>query len=91
MRQWIHLSLIMMQLVLTLCMDVLEADAAPGVSAPSPFGLHPKVVRSIIRKVVGNSKTISFDIAEVNPTLDPDGRTVKLGAAFVNEAIMSFS
>jgi formiminoglutamase len=26
----------------------------------------------------------------VNPTLDPDGRTVKLGAAFVNEAIMGF-
>ncbi|QUW23187.1 formimidoylglutamase [Sporosarcina sp. Marseille-Q4063] len=77
-------------IILTLCMDVLEADAAPGVSAPSPFGLHPKVVRSIIRKVTSNSKTLSFDIAEVNPTLDPDGRTVKLGAAFVNEAIMSF-
>ena len=77
-------------IILTLCMDVLEASAAPGVSAPSPFGLDPKVVRSIIRKVVGNSKTLSFDIAEVNPTLDPDGRTVKLGAAFVNEAIMAF-
>jgi formiminoglutamase len=77
-------------IILTLCMDVLEADAAPGVSAPSPFGLHPKVVRSIIRKVTSNSKTLSFDVAEVNPTLDPDGRTVKLGAAFVNEAIMGF-
>lgn len=78
-------------IILTLCMDVLEADAAPGVSAPSPFGLHPKVVRSIIRKVTSNSKTLSFDIAEVNPSLDPDGRTVKLGAAFVNEAIMTFN
>ena len=39
-------------IILTLCMDVLEASAAPGVSAPSPFGLEPKVVRSIIRKVV---------------------------------------
>ena len=77
-------------IILTLCMDVLEASAAPGVSAPSPFGLNPKVVRSIIRKVVGNSKTLSFDIAEVNPTLDPDGRTVKLGANLVNEAIMAF-
>ena len=76
-------------IILTLCMDVLEASAAPGVSAPSPFGLEPKVVRSIIRKVTSNSKTLSFDIAEVNPTLDPDGRTVKLGAAFVNEAIMA--
>lgn len=77
--------------IVTLCMDVVDATAAPGVSAPSPFGLDPKVVRSMIRRAVGNSKTLSFDIAEVNPSLDPDGRTVKLGAAFVNEAVMGFS
>lgn len=76
--------------IVTLCMDVLDAAAAPGVSAPSPFGLAPQVVRSIIRQAAGNPKTLSFDIAEVNPSLDIDGRTVKLGAAFVNEAIMKF-
>lgn len=76
--------------IVTLCMDVVDAAAASGVSAPSPFGLDPKMVRSIVRKAVGNPKTISFDICEVNPSLDPDGRTVKLGAAFVNEAIMAF-
>lgn len=74
--------------IVTLCMDVVDAASAPGVSAPSSFGLDPKVVRSMIRRAVENSKTLSFDIAEVNPSLDPDGRTVKLGAAFVNEAIM---
>lgn len=77
--------------ILTLCMDVIDAAAAPGVSAPSPFGIDPKLVRAIIRQAVANTKTISFDIAEVNPSLDPDGRTVKLGAAFVNEAIMGFT
>lgn len=77
--------------IVTLCMDVVDAAAAPGVSAPSPFGLDPKVVRSIIRRAAGNSKTLSFDIAEVNPSLDLDGRTVKLGAAFVNEVIMKFA
>lgn len=77
--------------IITLCMDVVDAATAPGVSAPSPFGLDPKVVRSMIRRAVANAKTLSFDIAEVNPSLDPDGRTVKLGAAFVNEAIMKFS
>ena len=76
--------------IVTLCMDVVDAAAAPGVSAPSPFGLNPKVVREIIQHAVGNQKTLSFDIAEINPSLDPDGRTVKLGAAFVNEAIMAF-
>ena len=77
--------------IVTLCMDVVDAAAAPGVSAPSAFGLNPKVVRSIIRRAVTNTKTLSFDIAEVNPSLDPDGRTVKLGAAFVNEAIVGFA
>lgn len=77
-------------IIVTLCMDVVDAAAAPGVSAPSVFGLAPKMVRTIIRAAAGHSKALSFDIAEVNPSLDVDGRTIKLGAAFVNEAIIAF-
>ncbi|KAA0955767.1 formimidoylglutamase [Sporosarcina sp. ANT_H38] len=75
---------------LTLCTDVLNATFAPGVSAPSPFGLDPSVVRSIIRTVISHDKTLSFDISEVNPSLDENNRTVKLGAHLTNEAIASF-
>lgn len=78
-------------IIITLCMDVVDAAAAPGVSAPSVFGVAPKVVRTIIQAAAGHPKALSFDIAEVNPLLDHDGRTVKLGAAFVNEAIMAFA
>ncbi|KOS69792.1 formimidoylglutamase [Lysinibacillus contaminans] len=74
-------------ILLTLCMDVLNAAFAPGVSAPSPFGLDPSIVRSIIQKVTSHSNTHSFDICEVNPLLDENGRTVKLGAYFVYEAL----
>lgn len=74
-------------ILLTLCMDVLNAAFAPGVSAPSPFGLDPSIVRSIIQKVTSHPKTHSFDICEVNPSLDENGRTVKLGAYFVYEAL----
>ncbi|MFD1926781.1 formimidoylglutamase [Sporosarcina siberiensis] len=77
-------------IMLTLCTDVLNAAFAPGVSAPSPFGLDPKVVRAIIQTVASNKKTLSFDISEVNPILDENNRTVKLGAYLVNEAITSF-
>ena len=77
-------------LLLTLCMDVLNAAFAPGVSAPSPFGLEPKIVRSIIQKVTTHPHTHSFDICEVNPSLDENGRTVKLGAYFVYEALNNF-
>ncbi|WP_034300267.1 formimidoylglutamase [Bacillus cihuensis] len=74
----------------TLCTDVLNAAFAPGVSAPSPFGLTPMIVRSIIRTVASHEKTLSFDICEVNPAVDENGRTVKLGAYLINEAIMAF-
>src|SRR5690625_4788889 len=29
-------------IILTLCTDVIASSSAPGVSAPSPFGLDPK-------------------------------------------------
>nr|WP_180320060.1 formimidoylglutamase [Peribacillus loiseleuriae] len=74
----------------TLCTDVLNAAFAPGVSAPSPFGLTPMIVRTLIRTVASHKKTLSFDICEVNPSVDENGRTVKLGAYLVNEAIMAF-
>ncbi|MFF2755538.1 formimidoylglutamase [Psychrobacillus sp. NPDC058041] len=77
-------------IMLTLCTDVLNAAFAPGVSASSPFGLDPSVVRSIIRRVTTNKKTLSFDISEVSPQLDENNRTVKLGAYLINEAIISF-
>ncbi|MFJ6211172.1 formimidoylglutamase [Lysinibacillus sp. NPDC092081] len=74
-------------ILLTLCMDVLNAACAPGVSAPSPFGLDPKTVRMILQQVTSHPNTHSFDICEVNPSLDENGRTVKLGAYFVYEAL----
>ena len=75
--------------IMTLCMDVVSADAAPGVSAPSAFGLQPALVRQLIRTVLNNPKVISFDVCEVNPQFDLDHRTAKLAAAFVNEVVVN--
>lgn len=76
-------------LIVTLCMDVLSAGEAPGVSAPSPFGLSAIKVREILRLMMAHPKTTSFSICEVNPLLDRDHQTAKLGAYFINEAIMN--
>ncbi|WP_197277549.1 formimidoylglutamase [Bacillus sp. FJAT-27245] len=76
-------------LLVTLCMDVLNAAEAPGVSAPSPFGLSALKVRGILRQMVSHKKTVSFSICEVNPSLDVGNRTEKLGAYFINEVIMN--
>ncbi|QXJ37214.1 Formimidoylglutamase [Parageobacillus caldoxylosilyticus] len=77
-------------LVLTLCMDVLSASAAPGVSAPSPFGLDPKIVRALLRYIISKPQTISFDICEVNPLVDENRKTIALAAAFCMEALVHF-
>jgi formiminoglutamase len=76
--------------ILTLCMDVLAAAAAPGVSAPTPFGLQPIFVRKLLQLIAKHDKVRSFDICEVNPTYDQDNRTAKLAAYFVNEVISQF-
>ncbi|WP_274307500.1 formimidoylglutamase [Solibacillus daqui] len=76
-------------LLVTLCMDVLNAAEAPGVSAPSPFGLSALKVRDILRRIAANKKTVSFSICEVNPSLDENHRTAKLGAYFINEVIIN--
>ncbi len=74
-------------LILTLCMDVLSAAEAPGVSAPSPFGLSALQVRKLLRKIASTNKMTSFSICEVNPRLDVNNQTAKLGAYFINEVI----
>ena len=73
--------------IVTLCMDVVNASAAPGVSAPSVFGLSPYLVRKLLRYIMQFNKVISFDICEVNPSVYEGERTAKLAANFVNEVV----
>ncbi|MDF2000308.1 formimidoylglutamase [Peribacillus frigoritolerans] len=77
-------------IMLTLCTDAIDSAYAPGVSAPSPFGLDPKLVRAIIRHIVSNEKILSFDISEVNPSLDENNKTVTLAGHLINEVLLHF-
>lgn len=78
-------------IMLTLCSDVICASAAPGVSAPAPFGLEPRTVRTLVETIISNKKTISFDISEVNPLLDENERTVRLASYLLADVIMHFT
>ncbi|MBM7644201.1 formiminoglutamase [Scopulibacillus daqui] len=78
-------------IILTLCSDVFGYSYAPGVSAPSPFGLSPKIVRRLIKEVLSSKKVLSFDIAEINPSLDHTGETVKLAAYMIYEVMDNLS
>ena len=77
-------------IIITLCTDSIISTAAPGVSAPSPFGLEPKVVKTLLRHLVAKKNALSFDISEVNPVLDKDGQTTRLAAYLLAEVMHYF-
>lgn len=77
-------------LFLSLSMNSLSSLYAPGVMAPSPFGLEPAVVRQLLWHIVANEKVGSFDLCEVNPELDENNKTAKLAAYLVAEVMAAF-
>lgn len=76
---------------LTICLDVVAAPFAPGVSAPALNGVFPKALLNILNRIMSAGKMISFDMAELNPKYDLDGRTARLAAYFIWNLVTHFS
>jgi formiminoglutamase len=68
---------------LTVCLDVLAAAVAPGVSAPGVLGVPLAHVERLIDLVATSGKLIAADIAEFNPQYDRDGMTARVAARLV--------
>lgn len=64
----------------TICLDVLPAAVAPGVSAPAPRGVSLSVVEPLIDQIAASGKLRLADLAELNPERDIDGRTARVAA-----------
>ncbi|TWF39027.1 formiminoglutamase [Chitinophaga polysaccharea] len=76
---------------LTTCLDVFAAPFAPGVSATAYNGIMPGgLFLQCYRKILQSGKVAGVDIAELNPSLDIDSRTAKLGAALIFETVMAY-
>ena len=76
-------------LYLTVCMDVFNVAIAPGVSAAAYNGIFADAAfMHYFRHILRSEKLRAFDIAEVNPSLDPENRTAKLAASLLNEWLM---
>lgn len=65
---------------LTVCLDVLSAAIAPGVSAPAALGVPLPLLERVIEQVKASGKLIAADMAELNPSLDRDHQTARIGA-----------
>jgi len=71
-------------LYLTIDLDVLPAAVAPGVSAPAAYGVPLPVISAVCRQVAQSGKLLHFDVAELNPDFDVDGRTAKVAARLID-------
>lgn len=70
-------------LYITICLDVLPASVAPGVSAPSARGVALDVLEPLVQFAARSGKLRIADVAELNPTYDIDNRTARTAARLV--------
>lgn len=64
---------------ISLDMDSLDPNEAPGVGTPVPGGLTYREAHLLMETLSDSGKVGSLDIVEVNPILDDRNRTAKLG------------
>lgn len=62
----------------SLDVDFLDPEAAPAVGTPVPDGPKLRDVHMMMRMLHESGRVSSLDIAELNPSLDKDGRTARL-------------
>jgi len=71
--------------------DVLDAAAAPGVSAPTPGGLSTRELYRLLEHVAVHGRVVGFEVVECAPPLDRDGRTVDAASRAVAHFLASLA
>jgi arginase len=66
------------RLHVSLDMDAIDPDVAPGVGTPVPGGLSYREAHLLMEILSDSNKVGSLDIVEVNPILDDRNRTARL-------------
>lgn len=72
---------------LSLDMDALDPDEAPGVGTPVRGGLTYREAQLAMEMLAASGKLRSLEIAEVNPILDSGNRTASLAVELVASAL----
>jgi formiminoglutamase len=74
-------------LYVTICLDVLPAAVAPGVSAPAGFGVALEVIEILLKQLMLSGKVRLMDVAECNPLFDRDHQTARVAARLIASAL----
>ena len=72
---------------LSLDMDAIDPDEAPGVGTPVRGGLTYREAQLAMEILAASGKLRSLEIAEVNPILDRENRTAALAVELVASAL----
>jgi arginase len=72
---------------LSLDMDAIDPDEAPGVGTPVRGGLTYREAQLAMEMLAASGKLRSLEIAEVNPILDRENRTAALAVELVASAL----
>jgi len=75
-------------LYVTICLDVLPAAVAPGVSAPAGFGVSLEVIETLTKQLMSSGKVKLMDVAECNPLFDRDHQTARVAARLIASALV---
>lgn len=70
----------------SLDMDAIEPDAAPGVGTPVTGGLTFREAHLVMEILAESRKMASLDVVEINPILDEGNRTAELAVALIASA-----
>jgi agmatinase len=78
-------------LYLSVDLDVLAPEVAPGVSHPESGGPNLTELMECLRVVLATKKVRYADVVELNPLLDQTGRTAIVARDVVKEILFGFS
>jgi formiminoglutamase len=73
------------KVAISIDMDVFGQDLSPGVSAPQPLGLDPRVVFRLLSRF--KSRIRHLGIYETNPRFDRDNQSARLAAKLVHHVL----
>ncbi|WP_049996664.1 formimidoylglutamase [Halococcus sediminicola] len=71
-------------------LDVLDATAAPGVSAPTPGGLTTRELFRMLRIVAADDRVAGFEVVECAPSLDSGNLTAAAGARAIAHFLSAY-